>query len=257
MRIAVLQKQVPDRESPLRISDDGRHFDEQQISFELNESDAYAIEEALQLKDRLGAETEIIALGLGPERIEKTLREALARGADRAIRILDDRELATDPFAVASVFAAALKGQGCDLVLSGLQSDDLGMGQTGILLGELLGMATASLVIATEPDTASIRVKRELEGGWYQWLTVPLPASLNIQTGINQPRYPTIKGIMGAKRKPIEVLSASALWSGEPLQTCQRLYVPQKAKHTEMIEGTPDQAAAQLVEILKTGIKVL
>ncbi len=257
MRIAVLQKQVPDRESPLRVSADDRHFDEQQVSFELNESDAYAIEEALQIKDRLGAETEIIVLGLGPERIEKTLRVALARGADRAIRVLDDRELATDPFAVANVFAAVLKDQACDLVLSGLQSDDLGMGQTGILLGELLGMATASLVIATEPGTASIRLKHELEGGWYQWLTIPLPASLSIQTGINQPRYPTLKGIMGAKRKPIEVLNASALWSGEPLQTCQRLYVPQKTKHTEMIEGSPDQAAAQLVEILKTGIKVL
>ena len=257
MRIAVLQKQVPDRESPLRVSDDGRHFDEQQVSFELNESDAYAIEEALQIKDRLGDDSEVIALGLGPERIEKTLREALARGADRAIRILDDRELASDPFAVANVFAAALKDQGCDLVLSGLQSDDLGMGQTGVLLGELLGMSTASLVMATEPGTGTIRVKRELESGWYQWLTLPLPASLSIQTGINQPRYPTIKGIMGAKRKPIEVLNASDLWSGEPLQVCQRLFVPQKTKHTEMIEGTPDQAVAKLVEILKSGIKVL
>ncbi len=256
MKIAVLVKQVPSRDAALRLTPDARWFDESQVAFESNESDTYALEEALQIRERAG-EGEVICLSLGPARVEKAIRDALARGADRAIHIVAEAPGEPDPFTTASTFAAALRDEGCDLILSGVQSDDLAMGQTGALLGELLGMATASLVVATEVQDGAMRVKRELEGGWSQWLTVPLPASLSIQTGINQPRYPTIKGIMGAKRKPITTLQQTELWSGTPLTRTERLFVQQKSKRTVMIDGTPEEQAARLAEVLKNEIKVL
>lgn len=257
MKIAVLIKQVPDRESPLRLPAGESWIDEASLTFEANESDAYALEEALQIKDRAGGEAEVVALTVGPQRAEKTLRDALARGADRGVLIEREDPLATDPYATAQALATVLRDSACDLVLSGLQSDDLGMGQTGVLVGELLEMATATLITATELGSGSIRVRRELEGGWQQWLTLPLPASLTIQTGINRPRYPTIKGIMAAKRRPVETLAATDLWAGEPLQACRRLYMPQKTQRTELIEGMPQKAAARLLEVLEGEIKVL
>jgi len=256
MKIAVLVKQVPGRDAALRPTADGQWFDESEVAFEANESDTYALEEALKLRDGAGG-GEVIAVSLGPERVQKCLRDCLARGADRAIHLTAEAAAATDPYTTAATFAALLKEEGCDLILSGVQSDDLGMGQTGVLLGELLGMATASLVTATEPQDGAIRVKRELEGGWSQWLTLPLPASLAIQTGINQPRYPTIKGIMGAKRKPIDTQAAADLTDGAPLQHLERLFVQQKEKRTVMIEGSPEETATRLADVLKNEIKVL
>ncbi len=257
MKIAVLVKQVPGRDAVLRPTADGLWFDEAEVAFESNESDTYALEEALQIKERAGGDGEVIAVSLGPERVQKCLRDCLARGADRAIHLTAEAAATTDPYTTASTFAALLKEEGCDLILSGVQSDDLGMGQTGVLLGELLGMATASLVTATELTDGAIRVKRELEGGWSQWLTLPLPASLAIQTGINQPRYPTIKGIMGAKRKPIDTVAAADLAAPAPLQHLERLFVQQKEKRTVMIEGSPEEAAGRLADVLKNEIKVL
>jgi len=257
MKIAVLVKQVPGRDAALRPTTDGRWFDESEVAFESNESDTYALEEALQIKERAGGEGEVIAVSLGPERVQKCLRDCLARGADRAIHLTAEAAEATDPYTTAATFAALLKEEGCDLIFSGVQSDDLSMGQTGVLLGELLGMATASLVTATELTDGAIRVRRELEGGWSQWLTLPLPASLAIQTGINQPRYPTIKGIMGAKRKPIDAVATADLADGAPLQRLERLFVQQKEKRTVMIEGTPEEAAARLADVLKNEIKVV
>jgi len=256
MKIAVLVKQVPGRDAALRPTADGRWFDEQEVAFESNESDTYALEEALQIRDGAGG-GEVIAVSLGPERVQKCLRDCLARGADRAIHVTAEAAAATDPYTTASTFAALLKEEGCDLILSGVQSDDLGTGQTGILLGELLGMATASLVTATEVQDGAIRVRRELEGGWSQWLTVPLPASVTIQTGINQPRYPTIKGIMGAKRKPIDTVAAADLAPPTPLQHLERLFIQRKEKRTVMIDGTPEEQATRLVAVLKDEIKVL
>lgn len=256
MKIAVLVKQVPGRDAPLRPTADGRWFDEAEVAFEANESDTYALEEALQLRDRAGG-GEVIAVSLGPERVQKCLRDCLARGADRAIHVRAEAAASTDPYTTAATFAALLKKEGCDLILSGVQSDDLGMGQTGILLGEMSGMATASLVTATELQEGAIRVRQELEGGWSRWLTLPLPASLAIQTGINQPRYPTIKGIMGAKRKPIDSVAAADLATPFQLQHLERLFVPRKEKRTVMIEGSAEEAAARLADILKNEIKVI
>ena len=194
---------------------------------------------------------------MGPDRVQKVIREGLAKGADRSIHLEEDGQIETDPISIAKSFATVLKDENFDLILSGLQSDDTGMGQTGVLLGEFLGMSTATLAMEIEVQADFIRVKRELESGWFQWVKLPLPASISIQSGLNTPRYPSLKGIMGAKKKEIKSISASEHQTGMSLQTITKVFVPQTTKRTEMIEGDPDSAVARIVEILKSDIKVL
>ena len=257
MKIGVLIKQVPGGDSPLRVGSDHRWIDETSVNFETNESDSYALEEGLQLREKKG-EGEVVVISMGPEgRTQKVLREALSKGADRCIHIVEDNARETDPLQTAKILSSALKDEQFDLILSGLQSLDLGMGQTGVILGELLGMSTATLVMATELTKDSIRVKRELESGWFQWVTLPLPACLSIQSGLNQPRYPSLKGIMGAKKKEIKALSKGELFDGNEHQSISRVYSMQKAKQTEMISGDVNQQISRLVDVMKTEIKVL
>ena len=253
MKIAVLVKQVPGSESPLSVKPSQEWVDESSIAYIMNESDNYALEEALQIKEANG-EGEIVVVSLGPVRIQKVIREALAKGADRAIHIQMETEGAIDPLATASHFADALKEENFDLIFTGLQSDDVGMGQTGVILGEMMGMATASLAMATEVGDGKIKVKRELEAGWFQWVSLSLPACLTIQSGLNIPRYPSLKGIMGAKRKEIKVVEPSF---SEPKQSLEKLYVPQSDKKTVMIEGTVDQMVEKLIDTFRNDIKVL
>ena len=253
MKIAVLVKQVPGSESPLSVQSSQKWVDESSIAYVMNESDNYALEEALQIKEANG-EGEIVVVSLGPVRIQKVIREALAKGANRAIHIQMETESAIDPLATASHFADALKEENFDLIFTGLQSDDVGMGQTGVILGEMMGMATASLAMATEVGDGKIKVKRELEAGWFQWVSLSLPACLTIQSGLNIPRYPSLKGIMGAKKKEIKVLKPSF---SEPKQSLEKLYVPQSDKKTVMIEGTVDQMVEKLIDTFRNDIKVL
>jgi electron transfer flavoprotein beta subunit len=223
----------------------------------MNESDNYALEEALQMKESLGNGSEVVAVSMGPERVKKVIREALSKGADRGIHINEMPEIKSDPFATAQVFANVIKDENFDIIFSGLQSDDVGSGQTGIILGEMLGMATATLVMATEVQKGSIKVKRELESGWFQWVSMSTPASITIQSGINQPRYPSLKGIMGAKKKEIKVVDQSTIAAPEKQQSFANIYLPTADKKTEMIEGNIDQIVSRLVDVLKTEIKVL
>ncbi len=259
MKIAVLVKQVPGSESALRVGTEEQWVDESALDFEMNESDSYALEEALLIKEKSAAGGEVVVVSMGPpERTPKVIREALAKGADRGIHIHEEPPYENDPFLIAGIFASALRDEQFDLLLSGLQSADLATGQTGVILGEFLEMATATLVMATELQDGSIKVKRELESGWSQWITLPLPASITIQSGLNQPRYPSLRGIMGAKKKEIKVLSKADLIAGNtPLQSWERLYVHKKEKRTEMIEGDLNQVVDQLVNVLRTEIKVL
>tara|TARA_B100000315_G_scaffold230633_1_gene241244 strand:+ start:13394 stop:14158 length:765 start_codon:yes stop_codon:yes gene_type:complete len=254
MKICVLIKQVPSADSTLRIKSDGSWIQEEMVTFTMNESDLYALEEALQIKEKTG-DGEVVAVSLGPYRIQRTIRDALARGADRAIHIQETTPYTTDPFVTASLLAKELADENFDLILSGLQSDDAGMGQTGVILGELLGMSTATLVMATELKDDSIRVKRELEAGWFQWVTLKLPALLSIQSGLNKPRYPSLKGIMASKKKEIKQVQKDDTIGA--LQPLNNIHVPQKAKRTEMLDGTADQIVEKLVQIMKTEIKIL
>jgi len=184
MKIIVAIKQVPERDAQLSVSSDGRWIDEDGLNYVINEPDAYALEEALQLKEQHGGE--VVALCAGPERVTSTLREALAKGADRAIHIASDTLGTLDTLALAHVLADAIRSESPDLVLTGLQSDDLGLGQTGVVLAELLGMPHSTLVLHVDKTDSGIRVKRELEDGWFQHIDLPLPAVLTIQSGGNK-----------------------------------------------------------------------
>ena len=253
MKIAVLIKQVPGSDSSLPIQGDESWINEESITYVMNESDNYALEEALQLREKNG-DGEVVVISLGPDRVQKVIREGLAKGADRGIHIQVDSAGAVDPLVTASSIANAIKEEKFDLIFSGLQSDDIGMGQTGIILGEILGMSTASLVMATELSENRIKVKRELEAGFFQWVTMTLPSSVTIQSGLNTPRYPSLKGIMGAKKKEINVLTPGA---SEPKQSMNKVYVPQSEKQTVMIDGSVDEIVDKLIETFRNDIKVI
>ena len=255
MKIAVLVKQVPGSESSLPIKDDQKWIDENVASYVMNPPDNYAIEEALLIKERLG-EGEVVIISKGPDRIQKVIREGLAKGADRAIHLKEDI-MTTDPLSIAKSFATVLKDENFDLILTGLQSDDTGMGQTGVLIGEMLGASTATLVIETDIQENKIRVKRELESGWFQWVTLPLPASISIQSGLNNPRYPSLKGIMGAKRKEIKVIPENEDNNRKQFQEIDKIFVPKTDKKTEFIDGDTDKNVTRIIEILKSEIKVI
>src|SRR5918998_2708887 len=228
MKIAVLMKQVPNKDAVLRVRGDGKWVEEGDLSFEVNESDGYALEEALRLKEKKGGE--VVVVTLGPQRAKSVIKDALARGADRAVHVVADDFGQAGPFAAARVLAEAVRPEQPDLVLAGLQSDDHGYGQTGVIVAELLGLPHATIVIEVDWSGEQLRVKRELESGWDQWYAMQTPALLTIQSGISQIRYPTLKGIMAAKKKEIREVRPAA--APESFQTITRVYFPQKTKQT-------------------------
>jgi len=253
MNIIVCIKQVPAKDAPLAI--DGNWIKESEIGFEMNEPDSYALEEALRLKEKRSGE--VVVLSLGPERVKQTIKEALAKGADRAIHIADDHFAQLDPLGTAKVLAAAVSKEKYDLVLTGLQSDDHGFGQTGVLLAGLLNLPHATIIMQIDAQEGKMKLKRELEAGWFQWIECPLPAVLSIQSGINKVRYATLKGIMAAKKKEIAGVTRESLGVAiEPTQKIEKIYVPVKTKKTEYLTGTPKEVAVKLVEKLKFEARV-
>jgi electron transfer flavoprotein beta subunit len=250
MHFTVCLKQVLSRGASLRIDEARMWVREGDASWELNEPDAYALEEALRLRERHGGD--VTAVSAGPARVTQVLREALARGADRAVHV-DGAHLATaDASTVAAALAAGIRAVDeppPDLVLTGLQSDDHGFGQVGVILAERLGIPHATIVMETHVADGRVRVKRELEGGWFQWVTMPLPALLTIQSGINQLRYATLKGIMAAKKKELRVVPAPA--PPAAVQQVLSLRAPERARQVQMIAGTPAEAAQELVNRLR------
>lgn len=253
MKIAVCIKQVPSREWQPRINDAGTWIRDQDAGFEMNEPDAYALEEGLRLKERVGGET--VVCSAGPARVAQVLREALARGADRAIHVEDDKLATADAFVVADALAGAMRDEKFDLILTGLQSDDQGFAQTGVILAQRLGMPHATIIMEVQVADGGLKVKRELEGGWFQWIGLPLPAVLTIQSGINTLRYATLKGIMAAKKK--EIRKAAAPAAPVVRQQIVKMYVPQKQKVTEMLTGSAAEVAKELVKKLREDARVL
>jgi len=256
MKIVVAVKQVPERDAVLRVATDGRGVDESELAWTMNEPDAYALEEALQLKEREGS-GEVVVICAGPERVVSTLREALAKGADRAIHVVTEEDglSARDTLGVARLLADAVKAEVADLVLTGLQSDDLGAGQTGVVMAELLGVPHATLVLAVERVGDGIKVKRELEDGWFQQVEMPLPALLTIQSGGNKLRYATLMGIKKAKSKETREVEAAGVQAR--VDEVLKVAVPERVKRIEMLTGSADEIAAKIVEKLKFEVKVL
>src|ERR671913_1172331 len=256
MKIIVLMKQVANKDAILRINRDETWIEEGDLSFEVNESDGYALEEALRLKEKKGGE--VVVCSMGPQRAKSVIKDALARGAARAIHIVTDAPVQAGPFAAAKALAAAVEGEQADLVLTGLQSDDAGYGQTGVILAELLGLPHATIVIEVDAAGEQLRVKRELESGWYQWYSMPLPALLTIQSGISQIRYATLKGIMAAKKKEIKEVTPSPDIVGRPShQRVEKVYLPQKSKQTQLLgDGDAKAGAVALAEKLPSEARV-
>ena len=256
MKIIVSIKEVPVRDSQLRIDSGGRWIEDGDLSYEMNEPDAYALEEALQLKEKHGGE--VIALCAGREGAARIIREALAKGADRALHIEDEQISSWGTLGLAHLLAKAVEPEKPDLILTGLQSDDLGYGQTGVAMAEILGLPHATIVMAAEVLNGSIRVKRELESGWFQNIEMPLPAVLTIQSGINKLRYATLMGIKKAKSKELKRLTAGELGvAALSTATIERIYPPQRVKQTQMLEGSAREAAAKLIEKLRYEVRAL
>ncbi|MCS6804013.1 MAG: electron transfer flavoprotein subunit beta/FixA family protein [Acidobacteriota bacterium] len=259
MNTIVCLKQVPSRESVLKVRADQSWIEERDLGWEINEPDVYALEEALRLKEAHGGD--VIICSVGPSRVQQAIREAFAKGADQGIHLDDPLFERLDAYHAALVMAEAIKKSNIqfDLILTGLQSDDFGYAQTGVILAELLGLPHVTIVMQIQVLDGRIKVKRELEAGWFQWIELPLPAVLTIQSGINHPRYATLKGIMGAKKKPIQTMSAHDLGLSHigNFQRFERVYIPQKTKRTEMIEGSAKEAVAKLVEKLQREAKVI
>jgi electron transfer flavoprotein beta subunit len=256
MKIIVAIKQVPTRDSQLRVDAAKRWIQEGDLTFEINEPDAYALEEALQLKEKHGGE--VVALCLGPARAGQTIREALAKGADRAIHIEEENLNGLDTLGIASLLAAAVKTEQPDLIMTGLQSDDFGYGQTGVVLAELLGIPHGTIIMQVEKQDGAVRVKRELEDGWFQFMTLPTPALLTIQSGINKLRYATLMGIKKAKTKEIKKLAAADLGGAQvAVANLDSVYAPQRSKQATIFQGDAKKTAAQLVEKLKFEVRVI
>jgi electron transfer flavoprotein beta subunit len=255
MKIAVCIKQVPTREWQPRLNDSKTWIRDQEASYEMNEPDAYALEEGMRLREQHGGE--VVVCSAGPARVQQVIREALARGADRAIHVEEEALGAADAFTAAAALAPAMQEERFDLILTGLQSDDQGHAQFGPVLAEKLGMAHSTIIMEVQADPAasSMKVKRELEGGWFQYVAMPLPALLTIQSGINQLRYATLKGIMAAKKKEIRKVAPPAGLASRLKVVA--LYAPQKSKQTVMIGGSPADAAKELVRRLREEARAL
>src|SRR3954470_13975401 len=253
MKIAVCIKQVPTREWQPRLNDDKTWVRDQDVSYEMNEPDAYALEEALRLREKHSGE--VVVCSAGPTRVQQVIREALARGADRALHVEDDSLAAADAFTAAAALAPAMAEQKFDLILTGLQSDDQGHAQFGPILAEKLGIPHSTIIMEVNVEGSSLKVKRELEGGWFQYVTMPLPALLTMQSGINQLRYATLKGIMAAKKKEIRKVALPAGLA--PTQEIVSLALPTRSKQTRLIDGSAPQAAQELIKRLREEARAL
>ena len=273
MKIVVLMKQVPNEDAAIKVDSNNKSIIEDNVTFITNEPDTYALEEALQLKEKIDAVDEVVVCTMGSSSAQQTIKDALAKGADRGIFINNPDQKSQDPLHRAKIIAKALENENFNIILSGLQSDDDGYAQLGILIAELLNMSHASLVMGTEfinndtvvsPDFVeplindTVKVKRELENGWFQWSELKLPISLTIQSGLNQPRYASLKGIMGVKKKTIDTYESDSLVGSETSKTeLIKLFTPEKKKTTQFIEGSSDEIVEKLVNILKNEIKVI
>jgi electron transfer flavoprotein beta subunit len=259
VRIIVCLKEVPSRDTRYEIRGDGRWIKDTDISFEINECDEYALEEALKLQERHGGE--VVLLTVGSERAEKSMRKGLAMGAEKGILVLDPESRLSGPLAVATALAEVLKNEPYDLILAGTQSDDYGYAQTGVMLAELLGLPHASIVMEINADVQSGKVEalREMESGWFQRAEMPLPAILTIQAGISQIRFTPLKGIMMARKKEIRRIDVASLaipFEQLPRVRVERIYFPEATKKAEILQGDAGTVVTSLVEKLRKEIHV-
>jgi len=256
MKILVCLKQIPDMESKFRINEEGIWYDEANLAWRINEYDEYAVEQAVQVKEQLGG-AEVVALSLGPARVKEAIKKALAMGCDRGVHINDEEGWRRDPFEIASLIAGYAKEEGFDLVFTGMQSQDRGSAQVGVLLAGMLGLPAMTTVVDFALEDGAVRVKRELEGGMKACVKCNLPAVVTCQLGLNTPRYPTLPNIMKAKRKEMQTIEAADLAAAGSRLVTDRLAFPEKKGGGLVLEGEAADLAGKLATILRDKIKVL
>jgi len=254
VKIVVCVKQVAVLGDEVEFTDDARDVDPDYLDFALNEWDSYATEEALRIRETLGGEgDEVVVVSVGDRQVEDAVRRCLAMGADRAVRV--DRAGSTDPITLARLLAPVVRRESPDLVFCGVQSSDAVQAATGTALAELLGLPRVAVVtrIEWDPGAARATVRRELEGGLLDLTEVDTPALLTIQTGINQPRYATLRAIKQAEQKQIEVVSPDE--PGDPAYRVRRMFVPSKGEGAELLDGGPADIARRIKEIVEERLK--
>ena len=263
MKIVVAVKQVAALDEDFEIRADGREVDPDFLIRDLNEWDDFSLEEAVKIKEAAGDSAadpvEVVAVSIGPDEVDETLRKCLAKGADRAIRVWDDAMEGSDPIAIARVLAAVAKREMPDMLFAGVQSSDQAFAATGIATAAFLGWPHGAVVssLALAPGAKAAVFRRELEGGLLHEVEIQCPAVLTIQLGINTPRYASLRSIKQAAAKPIEALSLAEVGLSEgdvgesgSASRVRRMYVPDKAR-AQLIEGDVPTQAKRLAEIIK------
>jgi len=255
MKLLVCIKQVPDMESKFKIAGDTVWYDRSDLAWRMNEYDEYAVEQAVQIKEQTGAE--LTVLSIGPDQVKETIKKALAMGCDRAVHIADDQSYLKDPYEIASMIAEFARDKGFDLILTGMQSQDRGSAQVGVMLAELLAMPAVTTIIDFALSDGTVTMKRELEGGVKAKVVSGLPLLVTCQLGLNSPRYPTLPNIMKAKKKEMITLSAAELAGVQPLQETVKIEFPVKRSGGVFLEGEVAEIADKLISILKEKTAVL
>ncbi len=256
MKILVCIKQVPDMESRFKVAAGATWFEESDLAWRINEYDEFAVEQAVQLKEQLG-DAELSVLAIGPARVKEALKKALAMGCDRAVQLVDDAAHDKDPFQIASAIAAFAEEKGFDLIFTGMQSQDRGSGQVGVLAAELLGLPAVTTAVAFAYADGEVTVRRELEGGLKAVVKAKTPALVTCQLGLNTPRYPTLPNIMKAKKKELLEIPLAELLTAEARLTTLALAYPEKKGSAQILEGEVGELVDKVIGILKEKTAVL
>ena len=257
MKVLVCIKQVPDMESRFKVNAEGVWYDDGDLAWRMNEYDEYAVEQAAQFKEQHGGSPDITVLSIGPDRVKEMMKKALAIGCDRGVHIKDDESYRKDPFEIASIIAEFAREKGFDLIFTGMQSQDRGSGQVGVLVAEMLGLPVITTVVDFAFDEGTVTAKRELEGGLKAVVKMRTPGLVTCQLGLNTPRYPTLPNIMKAKKKELLTVEAGDLHKVEELLETSRMYFPEKKGGGMVLEGEAGELARQVIPILKTKTGVL
>lgn len=256
MKILVCIKQVPDMESKFRVGESGVWYDQADLAWRMNEYDEYAVEQAVQLKEQVG-EADITIVCLGADQVKETMKKALAMGGDRGVHIADDEASSKEPLMIAGMIAEYARDQAFDVIFTGMQSQDRGSAQVGILIAEMLDLPAVSTIVEFAYSDGKIEVKRELEGGIKAKVSVSTPALVTCQLGLNTPRYPTLPNIMKAKKKELLSIDGAQLLTVEARQVTSKLFLPEKKGGGMVLTGTPAELADKLIALLKEKTTVL
>ena len=256
MNILVCINQVPDMESKFKIDESGTWYDRGDLAWRINEYDEYGVEQAVRLKEQVG-NGDLTVLCIGGEQVKETMKKALAMGCDRGAHILDENIFSKEPFQVASIISEYAKDKNFDVVFTGMQSQDRGSGQVGLLAAEIMKLPSISTIVDFNYSGDTVEVKRELEGGIKAKVKVGLPALFTCQLGLNTPRYPTLPNIMKAKKKELLSIPVEDLLKCEQRQETKEIFFPEKKGSGLVLEGDPAELADKLISILKEKTSVL